>query len=34
MYSKTKTFLYGKDISSKLSPWLSNGCISPRFVYY
>lgn len=32
-YMETKVQLYGKDYSSKLSAWLSNGCISPRMVY-
>lgn len=32
-YMETKVQLYGKDHSSKLSAWLSNGCLSPRMVY-
>lgn len=32
-YKKTRNGLIGKDYSSKLSIWLSIGCISPRMVY-
>ncbi len=33
-YKKTRNGLVGKDYSSKLSPWLANGSISPRTVYW
>ncbi|SDE87998.1 deoxyribodipyrimidine photo-lyase (single-stranded DNA-specific) [Pricia antarctica] len=33
-YKKTRNGLLGKDYSSKLSPWLANGSISPRTVYW
>ena len=33
-YKKTKNGLIGADYSSKLSPWLAQGCISPKYVYY
>ena len=29
-YKKTRNQLFGKDFSSKFSPWLANGSISPR----
>ncbi|MEZ2415920.1 DASH family cryptochrome [Muriicola sp. E247] len=32
-YKKTRNGLLGKDYSSKLSPWLANGSISPRTIY-
>jgi deoxyribodipyrimidine photo-lyase len=32
-YKNTRNELIGKDYSSKLSLWLSNGCISPRMIY-
>jgi deoxyribodipyrimidine photo-lyase len=32
-YKKTRNGLIGMDYSSKLSPWLSFGCLSPRYVY-
>lgn len=32
-YKKTRNGLLGKDYSSKFSPWLANGCISPRRIY-
>jgi deoxyribodipyrimidine photo-lyase len=32
-YKKTRNGLLGKDYSSKFSPWLANGCISPRTIY-
>jgi deoxyribodipyrimidine photo-lyase len=32
-YKETRNGLIGGDYSSKLSPWLSLGCISPRQVY-
>lgn len=33
-YKETRNGLLGADYSSKLSPWLSLGCISPKSVYY
>lgn len=33
-YKKTRNVLLGKDYSSKLSAWLANGSISPRYVYW
>lgn len=33
-YKKTRNGLIGKDYSSKLSPWLANGSISPRKIYW
>ena len=32
-YKKTRNGLLGEDYSSKISPWLALGCISPRKVY-
>lgn len=32
-YKRTRNGLVGTDYSSKLSPWLANGSISPRMVY-
>lgn len=33
-YKETRNGMLGADYSSKLSPWLSIGCISPRSIYY
>lgn len=33
-YKKTRDELIGGGYSSKLSPWLAQGCISPKKVYY
>ncbi len=33
-YKNTRNGLLGADYSSKLSPWLSLGCLSPRKVYH
>lgn len=33
-YKKTRNGLVGKDYSSKFSPWLANGSISPRTIYW
>jgi deoxyribodipyrimidine photo-lyase len=33
-YKYTRNGLLGGDYSSKLSPWLSLGCISPRSIYF
>ena len=32
-YSKTRQSLIGPDYSAKLSPWLSNGCLSIRKIF-
>ncbi|MFT7800082.1 cryptochrome DASH-like [Arapaima gigas] len=32
-YKETRNGLIGVDYSTKLAPWLANGCISPRFIY-
>ncbi len=32
-YKETRNGLLGPDYSSKLSPWLAHGCVSPRSVY-
>jgi deoxyribodipyrimidine photo-lyase len=33
VYKETRNGLLGADYSSKFSPWLALGCISPRFIY-
>jgi len=33
-YKETRNELLGSDFSSKLSPWLALGCISPKFIYH
>lgn len=33
-YKETRNGLIGANYSSKLSPWLALGCISPRTIYY
>ncbi len=33
VYKETRNGLLGADYSSKFSPWLANGSISPRFIY-
>lgn len=33
VYKETRNGMLGLDYSSKFSPWLANGCISPRFIY-
>lgn len=33
-YKNTRNGLIGGDYSSKLSPWLAQGCISPRQIYW
>lgn len=33
-YNDTRNSLMGSEYSSKLSPWLANGCLSIREVYY
>lgn len=32
-YKETRNGLIGADYSSKFSPWLAQGCISPRWIY-
>lgn len=32
-YKKTRNGMLGADYSSKFSPWLARGCLSPRFIY-
>ncbi|GAB4134150.1 MAG: DASH family cryptochrome [Raineya sp.] len=32
-YKETRNALIGADYSSKFSPWLALGCLSPRFIY-
>lgn len=34
VYKETRNGLIGADYSSKFSPWLAMGCISPRSIYY
>jgi deoxyribodipyrimidine photo-lyase len=33
-YKETRNELFGLDFSSKLSPWLAFGCVSPKFIYH
>lgn len=33
-YKKTRNGLIGADYSSKFSPWLADGCLSPRAIYW
>jgi deoxyribodipyrimidine photo-lyase len=33
-YKETRNELFGLEFSSKLSPWLALGCISPKYVYH
>jgi deoxyribodipyrimidine photo-lyase len=33
-YKETRNRLIGANYSSKFSPWLANGCLSPREIYY
>ena len=32
-YKETRNGMLGADYSSKFSPWLAKGCISPRYIY-
>jgi len=32
-YKKTRNGMLGSDYSSKFSPWLAHGCLSPRYIY-
>lgn len=34
LYKETRNGLLGPDYSSKFSPWLAMGCLSPRFIYH
>jgi len=34
VYKKTRNGLIGKDFSSKFSPWLANGSLSAKHIYY
>jgi deoxyribodipyrimidine photo-lyase len=33
-YKETRNGLIGSDFSSKFSPWLSSGCLSPKFIFH
>eukprot|EP00467_Chlorarachnion_reptans_P004904 CAMPEP_0114505320 /NCGR_PEP_ID=MMETSP0109-20121206/10792_1 /TAXON_ID=29199 /ORGANISM="Chlorarachnion reptans, Strain CCCM449" /LENGTH=496 /DNA_ID=CAMNT_0001683755 /DNA_START=387 /DNA_END=1877 /DNA_ORIENTATION=- len=33
-YKDTRNGLIGADYSSKYSPWIANGCLSPRYIYW
>jgi len=33
VYKETRNGMLGADYSSKFSPWLANGCLSPRYIY-
>jgi deoxyribodipyrimidine photo-lyase len=33
-YKETRNGLIGSDYSSKFSPWLSTGCLSPKIIYH
>ena len=33
IYKQTRNGMLGADYSSKFSPWLARGCLSPRYVY-
>ncbi|MEQ8381981.1 MAG: DASH family cryptochrome [Coleofasciculus sp. A1-SPW-01] len=33
VYKQTRNGMLGSDYSSKFSPWLALGCLSPRFIY-
>jgi deoxyribodipyrimidine photo-lyase len=33
IYKKTRNGMLGADYSSKFSPWLALGCLSPRYIY-
>lgn len=34
VYKETRNGLIGADYSSKFSPWLAQGCLSPKFIYH
>lgn len=33
-YKETRNGLIGGDYSTKFSPWLAQGCLSPKYIYY
>lgn len=33
VYKKTRNGMLGENYSSKFSPWLAKGCLSPRYIY-
>lgn len=33
MYKETRNGMLGADYSTKFSPWLASGSLSPRFIY-
>lgn len=33
-YKETRNGMLGADYSSKFSPWLAHGCLSPRYIYW
>lgn len=33
-YKKLRNGFLGPNFSSKLSPWMANGCLSPRQIYF
>jgi len=33
-YAETRNQIFGANYSSKLSPWLANGSLSPRYAYH
>lgn len=33
-YKKERNGFTGQDFSSKLSPWIANGCLSVRLIYW
>ncbi|MCB0534078.1 MAG: DASH family cryptochrome [Lewinellaceae bacterium] len=33
-YKETRNGLIGSDYSSKFSPWLASGCLSPKFIFH
>ncbi|MFN4081396.1 MAG: DASH family cryptochrome [Saprospiraceae bacterium] len=33
-YKETRNGLVGADYSSKFSPWLASGCLSPKYIYH
>jgi deoxyribodipyrimidine photo-lyase len=34
VYKETRNGMLGEDYSSKFSPWLALGCLSPRYIYW
>ena len=33
-YKDTRNGFLGPNFSAKFSPWMANGCLSPRFIYF